>query len=267
MHTEGNTTGSSGSTDPIHSISNLIKNLWKKLPSWARGTFLPFIIFGLLLVILYFAMGRDMNGVVSSLDSLSVLAGTFTTILALTTWVSLQLLRRNENSSPASAGDDAAILIIDLGMNITQNVISFCSGKDEFKQVMDGNDFPRPRAFEIINKDNNISGFYIDELLSGKRILHITRISPVNSSELQSLGSMIYSTFDKVDKALHENGIGTLYIFYAGMAAILFFIGELFGNRYDVHIYHYQGGGGSDKASPAGRTYYYCGRMNHLSYK
>jgi hypothetical protein len=267
MHTEGNTTGSSGSTDPIHSISNLIKNLWKRLPSWARGTFLPFIIFGLLLVILYFAMGRDMKGVVSSLDSLSVLAGTFTTILALTTWFSLQSLRKNDDTAPESAGDDAAILVIDLGMNITQNVISFCAGKEEFKQLLNGNDFQKPRAFEIINKDNSINGFYVDELIPGKRILHVTRSKPVDNSELQSLGSMIYSTFDKVDAALHENGIGTLYVFYAGMAAIPFFIGELFGNRYDVHIYHYQGGRSSGSGTPAGRTYYYCGRMNHLSYK
>lgn len=264
MHTEGNTTGT---TDSVHNMSGLFKKIWKRLPSWARGTFLPFILFGLLLVIMYFAMGRDMKGVVSSLDSLSVLAGTFTTILALTTWVSLQHLRRNENITPTSAGDDAAILIIDLGMNITQNVISFCTGKDEFKQVMDGNDFPRPQSFEIINKDNNNSGFYIDDLLSGKRILHITRTSPIDSSELQSLGSMIYSTFDKVDSALRENGIGTLYIFYAGMAAIPFFLGELFGNRYDVHIYHYQGSGSTGSTSSGGRTYYYCGKMNHLSYK
>ena len=267
MNTEGNSTGSSGSAGITDNIYKLIKKLWIKLPSWAKGTLLPFFIFGLLMVIMYFAMGRDMKEVVSSLDNFSVLTGTFTTILAVTTWVSLQRLRNNVQSSPGFAGDDAAILIIDLDMNITQNVISYCSGREEFKQVMDGNDFPKPHAFDIINKDNNISGFYIDELLSGKRILHITRNSRIDNAEFQSLAAMVYSTFNKVDGALHENGIGTLYVFYAGMAAIPFFIGELFGNRYDVHIYQYQNSGSSDNPSLPGMTYYFCGRMNHLSYK
>ena len=262
-----NSTDKTGFTDFLRNIPGSIKKLWKRLPSWVRGTFLPFFIFAVLLLVMYFFMGRDFGIVVSSLDQFSVLIGTFTTILALTTWFSLQSLRKNDDTAPESAGDDAAILVIDLGMNITQNVISFCAGKEEFKQLLNGNDFQKPRAFEIINKDKSINGFYVDELIPGKRILHVTRSKPVDNSELQSLGSMIYSTFDKVDAALHENGIGTLYVFYAGMAAIPFFIGELFGNRYDVHIYHYQGGRSSGSGTPAGRTYYYCGRMNHLSYK
>ena len=267
MNTEGNSTGSSGSEGITDNIYKLLKKLWIKLPSWAKGTLLPFFIFGLLMVIMYFAMGRDMKEVVSSLDNFSVLTGTFTTILAVTTWVSLQRLRNNVQSSPGFAGDDAAILIIDLDMNITQNVISYCSGREEFKQVMDGNDFPKPHAFDIINKDNNISGFYIDELLPGKRILHITRNSRIDNAEFQSLAAMVYSTFKKVDGALHENGIGTLYVFYAGMSAIPFFIGELLGNRYDVYIYQFQNSGSSDNPSLPGMTYYFCGRMNHLSYK
>lgn len=267
MDTEGNSIGTPGSTDIIHNVYGGAKKLWTKLPSWAKGTFFPFIIFGLLLVIMYLVMGRDMKMVVSSLDNLSVLAGTFTTILAATTWFSLQHLRNNVRSSPGLAGDDAAILIIDLGMDITQNVISYCSGREEFKQVIEGNNFLKPQAFDIINKDNNAGGFYIDELLSGKRILHITRDSRIDNSELESLAYMIYTTFDKVDEALHKNEIGKLFIFYGGMAAIPFFIGELFGNRYDVHIYQYQNVSGSDNTSLPGMTYFYCGRMNHLSYK
>lgn len=267
MNTEGNSTGTPGSTDIMHNVYRFVKKLWTKLPSWAKGTFLPFIMFGLLLVIMYLVMGRDMKMVVSSLDNFSVLAGTFTTILAVTTWVSLQHLRKNVKSSPGLAGDDAAILIIDLKMKITQKVISYCSSREEFKPVMEGNDFLKPQAFDIIKKDNNIGGFYIDELLPGKRILHITRDSRIENSELESLAYIIYTTFEKVDDALHENGIGKLYVFYGGTVAIPFFIGELFGNRYDVHIYQYQNVSGSDDTSLPGMTYFYCGRMNHLSYK
>ena len=61
MNTEGNSTGTPGSTDIMHNVYRFVKKLWTKLPSWAKGTFLPFIMFGSLLVIMYLVMGRDME--------------------------------------------------------------------------------------------------------------------------------------------------------------------------------------------------------------
>ena len=268
MNNREHDTGNSRSGDGESLIKRWQTNLSEKISLLTISPALPFILFGFLMLVLYLVMGRDVNHVIASLDKVSVVIGTFTTILAGTTWFSLQRLRNNIRITPPSAGNDAAILIIDIEMTIRQNVLNYCTGKDTFSQVLDGTGFLKPDLFELINKDSKgMGGFIVGPVSPGQRVVYVHRPEKIEPSELASLGSMIYSAFGAVDKALHENGIGSLYVFYGGMTPIPFFLGELFGNRYDIHIYHYQGTSSQKNVQPSGQTYHYCGRMNHLLYK
>lgn len=239
-------------------------NFWKRLPSWIRITMMPVIIFGLIFLIMYVLCGYDVQTVITSLDSISVLTGTFTTILAFSTWLSLQRLSHRKIEGPPVAAEDAVILIIDIGINIKQNVINYCTYNENLQDIIAGSGFQKPQVFDTINRKIGNYGFLIEKPDSSQRILHVSRQTPFDSSELDMLASNIYGVFGIIDSALRENGIGTLHIFYGGMAAIPFFIGELFSNRYDAYIYHYQTTKTDEGTKKTGKTYYYCGQMNHF---
>lgn len=237
---------------------------WKRLPPWIRITMMPVIIFALIFLIMYVLCGYDVQTVIASLDSISVLTGTFTTILAFSTWLSLQRLSHRKIEGPPVAAEDAAILIIDIGINIKQNVIKYCTDKENLQDVISGNGFQKPQVFDTINGKIGSYGFSIEQPDSSQRVLYVSRQTPFDSSELAMLASNIYGVFGIIDSALRENGVGTLHIFYGGMAAIPFFIGELFSNRYDAYVYHYQTSKMDEGTKKAGKSYYYCGQMNHL---
>lgn len=253
----------SGKDGVVHSIYEWSKTTWKNHISWIRSSLPPFILFGLLLLVMFCFMGGNISRVITYLDSVSVITGTFTTILAVTTWFSLQRLRKNAAGTISSAGEDAAIVIIDIGMNIYQNVMIYCNSKKEFAQVLNGEGFLEPKLFEAINGNTGLSGFVIEQIHPGQRVLHVSRPNNIDGTELPFLGTYLYTVLNTVDRALRENGIGTIHLFYGGMAVVPFYIGELFGNRYDVHIYHWQ----KSKKEDGGTTYVYCGQMNHLLYK
>ena len=239
-------------------------NLWKRIPSWGQAIIIPVAVSLGVFFLLYFKCGHDINNVISLLDSVSVITGTFTTILALITWFSLQTLNSRASSLPPAVGEDAAILSIGIGLNISQSVLSYCRNNEGMQDVVNGSGFTKPEEFETIREKIEKKGFTIENVKPGQRILHISKAEGFSSDDLEDLSSTIYGVFKMVDNALRANGIGTIHLFYGGMAAIPFFIGELFSNRYEVCIYHFQAPKSDEGRNNKGKTYFYCGRMNHL---
>ena len=235
---------------------NLQKAL-KILPHRIRELLKPVGVY--VVIVLVIAALAKFNGMKTGelLSTINILTGLFTTVLAAMTWLNVQMLRRTLPPDPPEGGQGAAIVIIDIGNgNIEGAVFDYCETQDLFKEMLHGSGFRNRQVFDDINSQISGSGYLVNGIGEDRRAIILAR-APIENAE--DSASQIYQAFGWLEKALRENGISDLHIFYFGPVIIPFYIGELLSNRFNVYIYKYL-------SAPGKGTYTYSGLMNHLEY-
>ena len=254
---------------------SFISGLIKKIPYQIQILLPPmlfFIVFLAAIFLLSCVLGVEIS---VSLGTIGSVVSIFTAILAFLTWFNVQKLQSARPKKPAKAGNMSAILIVDVGGNgIFGNVINHCKKDDSMVDILEGVGFKNPKLFIDINERIADTGYKISIIKpensnQDKRILNVT-ISIIEKIEygtemeatLNDPARQLYKVFGLIDKALHENGISELHVFYRGPVFIPFFLAELLSNQYKVYIYQYLLP--SNKDNPG--TYEFMGVMNHLLY-
>ncbi len=254
---------------------SFISGLIKKIPYQIQILLPPmlfFIVFLAAIFLLSCVLGVEIS---VSLGTIGSVVSIFTAILAFLTWFNVQKLQSARPKKPAKAGNMSAILIVDVGGNgIFGNVINYCKKDDSMVDILEGVGFKNPKLFIDINERIADTGYKISIIKpensnQDKRILNVT-ISIIEKIEygtemeatLNDPARQLYKVFGLIDKALHENGISELHVFYRGPLFIPFFLAELLSNQYKVYIYQYLLP--SNKDNPG--TYEFMGVMNHLLY-
>ena len=236
------------------------KTIKKQAKSVAKELFLPFLLLLATLILVYFYAKRKEADWMTLLGYLSVIVTLITGELAFLTWLKIQRMRSAGSLFPEQAGDNTAILIIDIGdSSIEGNVLSFCQESGKFDEVISGSGFMNSDVFSDINKVIESSGYTINKIEEKSRVLCVSRARIVNIKES---AEDVYKAFCQINNALHFNGIKELHIFYKGPVIIPFYIGELFSNQYDTYIYKYLRGQEKEESE----TYTCCGIMDHNEY-
>ena len=254
---------------------SFISGLIKKIPYQIQILLPPmlfFIVFLAAIFLLSCVLGVEIS---VSLGTIGSVVSIFTAILAFLTWFNVQKLQSARPKKPAKAGNMSAILIVDVGGNgIFGNVINHCKKDDSMVDILEGVGFKNPKLFIDINERIADTGYKISIMKpensnQDKRILNVTisiiekkKYGTEMESTLNDPARQLYKVFGLIDKALHENGISELHVFYRGPVFIPFFLAELLSNQYKVYIYQYLLP--SNKDNPG--TYEFMGVMNHLLY-
>lgn len=254
---------------------SFISGLIKKVPYQIQLLLPPmlfFIVFLAAIFLLSCVLGVEIS---VSLGTIGSVVSIFTAILAFLTWLNIQKLQYARPKKPVKAGNMSAILIVDVGNNgIYGNVIDYCEKDDNIVGILEGVGFKNPKLFIDINERIADTGYKVsitefNDLNQNKRILNVTgpKIEK-NENDTEPMATIndpirqLYKAFGLIDKALHENGISELHVFYRGPVFIPFFLAELLSNQYKVYIYQYMLP--SNKSNT--ETYEFMGVMNHLLY-
>ncbi len=272
-------TNSSKSVGPI-SKGNWLTKQWKRLPFQIRTLLLPFLLFLFILIITTGVSYKAKLDIPASLGVIGSVVSIYTAVVALLTWINLQKLQYTVPEAPTTTGDMSAILVVDVGNHgAIGNIIKYCQEEKSFAGIIYGTEFDNAKLFTDINEEIQNTKYRVSipnvKVKGSSRELRIVNVTcpviefPENSSEWEKKENdparAFYGVFRLVDRALHENGISELHIFYAGPVFIPFFLAELLSNQFKVYVYHRYSPGSADKKMPT--TYKYVGVMDHMQYR
>lgn len=248
-----------------------------RVPEVIKGLVLPVaIIIGFLLITYIISIRTNIKWV-DFLNQAGVFVTLATAALAFSTWLNVQRMRSAKPPLPGKAGDNAAILVIDIGKkNILGNVQMSCSSNDKLKGLLSGTGFSNTKSILDLNSQIKSYGYQVN-VPNESRIISLTGdYAPDNEEIAQD----VYRAFSWIDRALHENGISVLHVFYSGPVIVPFFLGELFSNSFAIYIYKYVRRRTKENSTKPAiseneeseenidnpGSYYYCGMMDHIQY-
>ena len=252
--------------------------LINQVPGIIKELFLPVaIIIAFLLITRSITFGKPEKEWMALLNQMGVFVTLATGAFAFSTWLNVQRLRSATPPPPGKAGDDVAILVIDIGNNnILGNVCMSCESNDNLRGLLSGTDFLDKNSILSINSRIKPYGYQVD-VPTGTRIISVTGEYAIDNDEI---AQKVYRTFSWIDRALHKNGISVLHVFYRGPVVVPFFLGELFSNSFATYVYKYVPGSDENNStepkssgteesmenkSDSG-SYCNCGIMNHIKY-